>query len=85
MKLLEEAVKWNAPLVTVVYTEGTQLPQLPAGVRQVEVPADVMKSISPMEAPQGALFAAKLPDQSFPEKLTASAWVRAEIPPLAAV
>ncbi len=70
VKLLEEAVKWNAPLVTVVFTEGTQLPQLPAGVRQVEVPADVMKSISPMEAPQGALFTAKLPDQSFPEKLT---------------
>ncbi len=70
VKLLEEAVKWNAPLVTVVYTEGTHLPQLPADVRQVEVPADVMKSISPMEAPQGALFAAKLPDQSFPEKLT---------------
>ncbi len=70
VKLLEEAVKWNAPLVTVVYTPGTQLPALPDSVRQVEVPADVMKSISPMEAPQGALFAAKMPEQALPEKLT---------------
>ena len=70
VKLLEEAVKWNAPLVTVVYTPGTQLPAIPDGVRVVEVPADVMKSISPMEAPQGALFTAKLPDQNLPEALS---------------
>ena len=36
----------------------------------VEVPADVMKSVSPMEAPQGALFTVKMPDQSLPEKLS---------------
>ena len=45
------------------------MPDIPEDVRMVEVPADVMKSISPMEAPQGALFAARLPDQSLPEKL----------------
>lgn len=70
VKLLEEAVKWNAPLVTVAYTPGTQLPDIPEDVRVVEVPADVMKSVSPMEAPQGALFTVKLPDQSLPEKLS---------------
>ena len=45
------------------------MPDIPEDVRMVEVPADVMKSISPMEAPQGALFTARLPDQSLPEKL----------------
>jgi len=70
VKLLEEAVKWKAPLVTVVCTPGTALPDIPAGVRVVEVPADVMKSVSPMEAPQGALFTARLPDQTLPETLT---------------
>lgn len=69
VKLLEEAVKWNAPLLTVVYTAGTKLPVIPEGVRVVEIPTDVMKSISPMEAPQGALFTVKMPDQSMPEVL----------------
>ena len=53
VKLLEEAVRWGAPLTAVVYTPGTALPSLPPEVRQVEVPADVMRSVSPMEAPQG--------------------------------
>ena len=61
VKLLEEAVRWGAPLTAVVYTPGTALPSLPPEVRQVEVPADVMRSVSPMEAPQGALFVARTP------------------------
>ena len=62
VKLLEEAVRWNAPLTTVVVSEGTQIPQLPQGVRGVEVPEDVMASISPMKAPQGALFLCRMPE-----------------------
>lgn len=46
----------------MVYTVAVQLPPLPPEIRAVEVPEDVMKSISPMEAPQGALFLAKQPD-----------------------
>lgn len=69
VKLLEEAVRWNAALTVVVYTPGTALPPLPEDVRQVEVPPDVMRSISPMEAPQGALFLARMPDMSVPEAL----------------
>ena len=61
VKLLEEAVRWGAPLTAVVYTPGTALQSLPPEVRQVEVPADVMRSVSPMEAPQGALFVARTP------------------------
>ena len=68
-KLLEEAVRWNAPLTTVVATERAALPALPDGVRQVEVPADVMTSISPMESPQGALFLCGMPENNCPERL----------------
>ena len=70
MKLLEEALKWKAPLHTVIRSEGLDLPPLPAEVRQVEVPRDVMASISPMEAPQGALMLCALPDTALPQRLT---------------
>lgn len=69
VKLLEEAVRWNAPITTVVYTKGTCVPTMPETVRQVEVPEDLMRSISPMEAPQGALFIARIPEHSLPECL----------------
>ena len=69
VKLLAEAVKWHAPLTCVVCTAGTVLPALPEGVRVVEVPEDVMGSISPMKAPQGALFLCRMPGQAAPDKL----------------
>ena len=69
VKLLEEAVRWNAPVTTVVYTKGTAVPAVPETVRMVEVPEDLMRSISPMEAPQGALFIARIPENSLPECL----------------
>ena len=63
VKLLEEAVKYWPGLETVILSEGVQA-EVPAGVRVVRVPEDVMASISPMEAPQGALFLAKLPQNA---------------------
>ena len=77
-KLLEEAVRWRAALQCVVCTADAELPELPAGVRLAEVPRDVMRSISPMEAPQGALFTAALPDQTLPERLTGSRYLALE-------
>ena len=70
VKLLEEALKWNAPLKTVVFAEGAEVPALPGSARTVCVPADVMRSISPMETPQGALFTVALPKDPLPETLT---------------
>ena len=61
-KLLEEAVKYYPGLDTVILSEGVQV-QIPAGVRVVRVPADVMQSVSPMETPQGALFLCRLPEK----------------------
>ena len=69
IKLLEEAVRWQAPLTCVVCTAGTALPSLPEQVRVVQVPEDVMGAISPMKAPQGALFLCRMPEQSVPERL----------------
>ena len=68
-KLLEEALKWDAPLETVVLTEGVDAPELPDGVRLVQVPGDVMASISPMESPQGALFLCRTAETALPERL----------------
>lgn len=61
-KLLEEAVKYWPGLQTVILTDGVEI-QVPDHVRVVRVPEDVMASISPMEAPQGALFLGRLPEQ----------------------
>ena len=78
VKLLEEAVRWGAALTAVVYTPGTALPALPEGVRLVEVPEDVMRSVSPMEAPQGALFLARIPDRTPPEALPGGRYLALE-------
>lgn len=74
-KLLEEALLWNGGLRTVVCTENAALPVLPAGVRQVTVPSDVMKSISPAETPQGVLSVCALPERNLPEKLEGKRYV----------
>lgn len=70
LKLLDEAVKWGAPLKAVIASDGVELPPLPNGVRAVRVPPDVMESVSLMKTPQGALFTCALPEPaplSFPK------------------
>ena len=62
-KLLEEAVKWWPGLETIIVSDGVEV-RVPEGVRVIRVPADVMESISPMQAPQGALFLCKLPEKT---------------------
>ena len=74
-KLLKEALLWGAEVRTVVATAGVDLPELPLGVRQVEVPADVMKSVSPMETPQGTLFICAIHTEPLPEMLAGRRYV----------
>ena len=69
VKLLAVAARWGAPLTCVVYTDGTELPALPDAVRTVQVPVDVMESISPMKTPQGALFLCRFSAQEVPDRL----------------
>ena len=65
-KLLEEAVKYDPGLDTVILSDGVEA-SVPDHVRIVRVPEDVMESISPMSSPQGALFLCRLPEK---EKFT---------------
>lgn len=74
-KLLQEALLWGAELVSVVCADGTELPVLPDGVRAVQVPADVMASVSPMKTPQGVLFTCRMRQGALPEKLTGRRYV----------
>ncbi len=69
-KLLKEAVQWGAEICAVLYTAGMELPELPKGVRAAEVTEAVMKSVSPMEAPQGVVFSCRMRDDTPPEKLS---------------
>lgn len=69
VKMLEEAIKWHAAIETVILSEDMANTAVPQGVRTVVVPGDLMRSISPMESPQGALFLVKAPDLTPPETL----------------
>ncbi len=60
-KLLDEAVRWGVRVLCVVASEGGEARELPKGARVVQVPADVMKSLSPMKAPQGVVFTCAMP------------------------
>ena len=62
-KLLAEAVKYFPGLDTVILSDGVDA-EVPADVRVVRVPEDVMASISPMQTPQGALFICRLPERT---------------------
>lgn len=61
-KLLQEAIRWCPGLDTVILTRDVAI-DIPEGVKIVEVPEDVMASVSPMEAPQGALFLCRMPEK----------------------
>ncbi len=61
IKLLDEAVQWCTGLETVFLCDQTALPSLPAGVRVVRISRDLMDYVSQMQAPQGAIFVCRIP------------------------
>lgn len=61
-KLLQEAIHFCDGLDTVILSDGVDA-EIPEGVRRVRVPESVMASISPMSAPQGALFLCRIPER----------------------
>ena len=61
-KLLDEAIRHWSGLDTVILSDGVEI-ELPNAVRVIRVPEEIMTYISPMEAPQGALFLCRLPDK----------------------
>lgn len=74
-KLLGEAVQWGASITALAYTEGTALPEGVQARRTAQVSESVMKSISPMETPQGVVFSCALPDWKLPEQLEPGRYV----------
>lgn len=68
-KLLEEVKLWDIPVSAIIYAEGSPAPAGFEHARMVEVPADVMKSISPSETPQGVLAVCRFHEPQLPEKL----------------
>ncbi len=56
-------------------TEDAVCPPLPQGARRAVLPSDVMASVSPMKAPQGALFSLRQPDLRPPERLDGSRYL----------
>lgn len=68
-KLLEEALRWSAPITALVTDGSVPLPPLPEAVRAAEVPADVLKSVSPLDTPQRVLFSVRIPESAPPEVL----------------
>lgn len=68
-KLLAEALKWGADLETVIYAEGTSLPELPEQTRVVEVPESMLSAVADTETPQGVVFVCKSFGLSLPEHL----------------
>ena len=72
-KLLQEALLWQAEITAVVTI--SPLPRLPDVLRQVQVPEDIMSSISPVKTPQGVLFTCRLPQAPLPRSLTGRRYV----------
>ena len=61
-KLLQEAVKWWPGLKMVLHTPDID-PDVPGTVEKVCISRELMEYVSPMEAPQGALFVCALPEK----------------------
>ena len=74
-KLLEESLLHGGDLRTVVATQDAALPPIPAGVRLVTVPEDVMKSVSPAQTPQGVLAVCAMRPPALPETLPGKRYV----------
>ena len=68
-KLLREALLWGQTVTAVLYTEGTDLPPRSAAARASQVPESVMRSVSPMETPQGVVFSCAMASTDPPERL----------------
>lgn len=69
-KLLREAELWGAPILALLYTEGLSVPAEKIPARRVAVVSEsVMRSVSPMETPQGVVFSCKIGGNRPPERL----------------
>ena len=68
-KLLGEALRWGAELEAVIAAPGVSLPELPRGVRLVEVADSLLASIADTETPQGVVFVCRGKPLALPSAL----------------
>ncbi len=70
-KLLQEAKLWGARITALLYTEGAEPPFPVEGriPRTARVGESVMRSVSPMETPQGVVFSCAAAGHDPPERL----------------
>lgn len=69
-KLLREAELWGAPILALLCTEEAGLPvPLERIPRAAKVSESVMRSVSPMETPQGVVFSCRAGGDRPPERL----------------
>ncbi|MCQ2418365.1 MAG: RNA methyltransferase [Clostridia bacterium] len=61
IKLLQEALKWKFDVKSVILSDGVIVPDLPAHIRVLRVSPELMKYVSNMQSPQGALFTCAYP------------------------
>ena len=62
-KLVAEALRWGIGVEALILREDLEFP-VPPGVRELRVPENLMRDVSRMEAPQGALALCRMPEQS---------------------
>lgn len=68
-KLLEECLRAQVEIQTLVAAQGQEYP-CPLGARYVEVPEELLQSLSDTVTPQGVLAVCRLPELAPPETLT---------------
>ena len=75
-KLVEEALRWGAEVETLVCTRGSEPPAgLPEGTRLVQVPEELMESLSTVETPQRMLCVCRTPERTLPEPLPVGSYL----------
>ena len=69
-KLVEEALRWNGGVEILLSAEGAPVPGgIPEGVRLVQVPSELLESLSTVETPQRLLAVCRMPERRMPEIL----------------
>ena len=75
-KLVEEALRCGAEVETLVCTRGSEPPAgLPEGTRLVQVPEELMESLSTVETPQRMLCVCRTPERTLPETLPVGSYL----------
>ena len=75
-KLVGEALRWQGGVETLVCTRGSEPPaDLPEGTRLVQVPEELMESLSTVETPQRMLCVCRTPERTLPEPLPVGSYL----------